>query len=79
VQVRYYQRLRDLAGVQAESHILERGARVSDALAAVFARHPGIAPFASSILVAVNNEYAEPKQGLDDGDVIDLMPPVSGG
>lgn len=41
-------------------------------------QYPSMADVAS-ILVAVNDEYAEPNQVLQSGDEIALIPPVSGG
>lgn len=50
-----------------------------DLLTRIFALHPELGPFQSSLLVARNNEYVAPDCALAAGDVVDLMPPVSGG
>jgi molybdopterin converting factor small subunit len=46
---------------------------------AVRERFPGLAPPEVQIVVAVNEEYAEPETVLHPGDEICLIPPVSGG
>lgn len=42
-------------------------------------RHPALDRFGSTILFAVNEEYARPEQLLADGDTLAIFPPVSGG
>ena len=79
VQVRYYQRLREVAAVQAETYLVDADSTVAGLLAAVIARHPGILEFAPSLLIAINADYAQRTAPLAEGDIVDLMPPVSGG
>lgn len=54
-------------------------ARVGDAMEALSGQHPAIAKMATSLAVAVNEQYATPDTTLADGDIIALIPPVSGG
>ncbi|MEY4167983.1 MAG: MoaD/ThiS family protein [Blastocatellia bacterium] len=42
-------------------------------------RHPALGRFSSSVLFAVNEEYAPADQVLADGDTLAIFPPVSGG
>ncbi|MEY3284232.1 MAG: MoaD/ThiS family protein [Acidobacteriota bacterium] len=42
-------------------------------------QHPGLGRFETSILFAINEEYARPDQLLADGDTLAIFPPVSGG
>ena len=42
-------------------------------------QHPGLEPFRSSLLVAVNQEYADWTTAVADGDEVAFFPPVSGG
>ena len=53
------------------------GASVEDVLSAVRAMVPGrgLPP----ALVAVNQEYASPRQLVSDGDEVAIIPPVAGG
>src|SRR4051812_45562888 len=71
---------REAAGVE-ESHALEVSAPATAAsvLEAARAKHPALARFGRSLLVAVNEEYAAPDREVRDGDEIAIFPPVSGG
>ena len=40
---------------------------------------PHMAPPSVDIVAAINADYAEPDQAVADGDLIALIPPVSGG
>lgn len=42
-------------------------------------RYPPLATLRSSLMVGVNDEYAAHETQLKSGDVIALIPPVSGG
>lgn len=77
--MRYFSRLRDIADINSEAFHVDDGATVSDLLTRVIARHDGIAPLRSSLLVARNLEYTALDAVILDGDALDLMPPVSGG
>ena len=41
--------------------------------------YPGLGRFETSVLFAINEEYARPDQLLADGDTLAIFPPVSGG
>jgi molybdopterin converting factor subunit 1 len=59
---------------------LAPGATARDGLARVLEEYPDLARFRSSLLVAVNQEYARDLDiELEDGDELALFPPVSGG
>ncbi|MGI8906760.1 MAG: MoaD/ThiS family protein [Candidatus Sumerlaeaceae bacterium] len=79
VSVNYYHRLRELSGFQSERMHLDAGATVTDLKHKVLCTHPAIQPFHDSLLIARNNEYAQGGETLCDDDVLDFMPPVSGG
>jgi molybdopterin synthase sulfur carrier subunit len=58
---------------------LETGATVHDIVQKVLCTYPAMLPLQNSLLIARNHEYATPSELLQDGDVVDVMPPVSGG
>src|SRR5947209_18620760 len=59
---------------------LARASTARDAFERVLALYPDLRRFRSSLLVAVNQEYARDLDiTLKDGDEIALFPPVSGG
>ena len=74
VTVRLFAALRERAGTGRRELELPQGATAGDVFAAlaIGAEPPGLA-------YAVNREYAERSQALQDGDEVALIPPVSGG
>jgi molybdopterin converting factor small subunit len=79
VQVRYYHRIRDLAGDVSETVEVDDGATVGDLLTRLGALRLQMAPDLATALVARNEEYSDRRALLVEGDVIDIMPPVCGG
>jgi molybdopterin converting factor subunit 1 len=79
VRVRLFARLREIAGAaELTRHVpADATARaVWDGLAHEF---PGLDAYATSISVAVNEEYARMTTAVNDGDEVAFLPPVSGG
>jgi molybdopterin synthase catalytic subunit len=75
VRVRLFAILRDRAGGSDELELeLPDGAVVADALERVRALTDGV-----PVVMAVNQEYAEPGAALHPDDELALIPPVSGG
>lgn len=74
VRVRLFAGLRERAGRRELELELPEGARVADALDAVGELCAG-----TSVVMAVNREYAPAEQALAAGDELALIPPVSGG
>ena len=77
--VRFFALYRERAGCSVAPVVVEPGATVAQLLLAVRQRFPWLAPPEVAIVVAVNQEYAEPDTPLNPGDEICLIPPVSGG
>lgn len=69
---------RELVGQSKLTCPLPANARVSDLLDSLKRDYPRLGEL-KSLLVAVNNEYAEPGQPITATDEIALIPPVSGG
>ena len=74
VTVRLFAGLRERAGADEVALELPDGSRVGDALERMDALIAGV-----PVVMAVNQEYAEPGQSLAAGDELALIPPVSGG
>ena len=72
--VRLFAALRERAGRDALELELPEGATAADALEAVREYAAG-----SSLVLAVNQEYATPDTRLSPGDELAVVPPVSGG
>lgn len=69
---------REIVGKSEEKISLGQQITVSTFLQNMKSEYPALADL-SSILVAVNNEYAEAEMVLADRDEVALIPPVSGG
>jgi MoaE-MoaD fusion protein len=74
VSVKLFAGLRERAGAHELELQLPDGASVGDALAELAALTEGLC-----VVMAVNEEYAEPDLLLSGGDELALIPPVSGG
>ena len=58
---------------------LPSGAEVAAVFAALVAKEPNLQKWESVVRYAVNLEFVSPQTLLQDGDVVALIPPVSGG
>lgn len=80
VSVLYFAALRDLAGTGEERVNLPSLPCSVEAFLVVLAeRHGALAGRLQSVRVAVDEEFAEPSRELTGGEVVALIPPVSGG
>lgn len=77
--VLYFQLIRTATGTEREDIELSDPARVEDLISHLEQRHPNLRRYVPTLLIAVNEEWAERKKELHDGDTVALMPPVSGG
>jgi len=77
VIVRLFARLRERLGTSRLELELEEGSTLGDILPLLFEENP------RALMISVNNELVgmehPDKIVLKDGDVVDLMPPASGG
>jgi molybdenum cofactor cytidylyltransferase len=79
VHVRLFALARERAGC-AEIEIELAGARrVSDVRYELARRLPGLAPLVKTVMIAVNEEYADDEAQVSPGARIAVIPPVSGG
>jgi molybdopterin synthase catalytic subunit len=79
VKVLFFGLLKDVCGA-AEAHLdLEAGATAGSVFDHYAAAFPRLRQMASSIVLARNHEFANPREPLADGDEVALLPPVSGG
>jgi molybdopterin converting factor subunit 1 len=79
VLVLYFAALRDLAGTSEEQVGIPEPTSVAALLAMLEARHGQLQGRLGSVRVAVNEEFSEPSTVLRGGEVVALIPPVSGG
>jgi molybdopterin converting factor subunit 1 len=77
--VRLFARLREIAGESELTRDVAPPATVRDVWDALARDVSGLAPYASSVSCAVNEEYARFTTAVQDGDEVAFLPPVSGG
>jgi len=74
----FFASIRDVAKT-GEMELEFNGTTVEEALTQLKNSIPGLAPHLDQAQVAVNEKYSERSAGLQEGDVLALIPPVSGG
>ena len=79
VKVLYFAAARDIAGTSTEEVRLGEGETVEGLSELVMRRHPGFKKMERSVRYSVNAEVVRERQGLKDGDVVGVLPPVAGG
>lgn len=79
VRIRYFALYRDLSGKSEETLNVDEGTSVGNVLESVRDAHPIFRKQGGNVLLAVNEEYADPETVLMDGDEIAIFPNVSGG
>jgi molybdopterin converting factor subunit 1 len=79
VTVRFFARLRELAGREAWTCEVAAGATVADVWEAAAREHSALAPFGRAVSCARNDDFAKMTSRVEDGDDVAFLPPVSGG
>jgi molybdopterin converting factor subunit 1 len=79
VSVLYFAALRDLAGTSEEQVGVAPPLSVEALLAKLEEQHAPLRGRLGSVRVAVNEEFTERSTMLSGGEVVALIPPVSGG
>jgi len=70
---------KDAVGIESDHMELSDGSRLGELKEKIVARHPSYAHALESVRFAVNEEFADHGRPLRDGDVVAIVPPVSGG
>lgn len=79
VDVRYFAAAREAAGRDAEAVVLEDGATVATLRTLLLERHARLRTLGDGLRLAVGERFADGGRALREGDVVALIPPVSGG
>jgi MoaE-MoaD fusion protein len=78
-RVLFFGMLRDIVGMSREEAEFPNGVDLRSVFASYAARFPRLGELARSIVMARNQEFADPATKLADGDEVAFLPPVSGG
>ena len=79
IQVKLFALLRETAGADTVTLELPESANAGQALQALSQSHPALRPYLENVRLALNMDFVDADAGLDDGDELHLIPPVSGG
>jgi molybdopterin synthase catalytic subunit len=80
VSVHYYAAARELVGCDSSTFEFATSSVPQKAFReAVSERFPPLAAFLERMRLAVNGDFVEPTRALEDGDRVDVLPPVAGG
>lgn len=79
IKVLLFAEAKDVAGKDSVQVPLPAGRSVSDLLDHLVQVVPDLLPIRSSLLVAVNNQFAQADQEISAEDTVACFPPVSGG
>src|SRR5215471_517767 len=78
-RILFFGMLKEIAGISSEEAEFPDGTDLASVFGAYSARFPRFQELARSIVVARNQEFAEPATKIAEGDEIAFLPPVSGG
>jgi MoaE-MoaD fusion protein len=79
VRILFFGQLKEIVGAAEETAELPENASLEDVFARYSRRFAKFAEFRPSIAASVNQEYADARTVLTNGDEIAFLPPVSGG
>lgn len=80
VSVHYYAAAKELAGCESSTfEFAPASVPQTELRRAVIDRFPSLAVFLERMRLAVNGDFVDASQSLQDGDRIDVLPPVAGG
>jgi len=79
IRVLFFGVLRDVVGLREDSLDIPDGGRLGLVFELYAGRFPRLRGLATSVVLALNQEFSTPDAPLADGDEVAFLPPVSGG
>src|SRR5437588_11260241 len=78
VKLLFFASLKDIVGSRQLQLDVAPGATVADVLTSLETSYPRMKPYRPVVLTAVNEEYADHRTTIHEGDEVAIFPPVSG-
>lgn len=79
VKVLFFARLREKMGIKEVDIELAQSVTLEQFEALLTTQYPIFADLPQPVVVAVNQEFAQPEQWVSSGDEVAFFPPVTGG
>jgi molybdopterin converting factor subunit 1 len=79
VKVLFFARLREKMGIKEIDFSLDQSVTLDQFQALLMEKYPIFADLPQPIIVAINQEIAQPEQLVSVGDEVAFFPPVTGG
>ncbi len=79
VKVLFFAMLREISQADELDLEIEKAISAGDLFDALCNKYPDFEKYKSIVSFAVNSEYCDRSQVLNDGDELALIPPISGG
>ncbi len=79
VNILYFSSIKDTLKKSSEVFEFDKNIAVEDIIKYLKDKYPEISDKLDNVMVAVNEEYKDKSYKVNDGDVVALIPPVSGG
>ncbi len=79
IKLKVFASLKDICGFSEKELIVSDSIRVNEVLELVTKVNDELSSRKDTLLVAVNEEYCQIDTMLNDGDIVAIFPPVSGG
>lgn len=79
IRVQFFGQLREVTGVVETEVEMPAGGHIADVIDVLQQKYPALRPYMPSTSFALNDEYVSREQPLRDGNVVGLLPPISGG
>tara|TARA_B100001029_G_C14776823_1_gene294297 strand:- start:146 stop:427 length:282 start_codon:yes stop_codon:yes gene_type:complete len=79
IEVLFFASYREKAGVKSCTFEISPGSNLKGLIDKIVQKFPKLHSDPSKIVAAINEEFSDQSQILSEGDIVALIPPVSGG